>query len=1283
MTPPTLTNDYKRTLAVIGRFNTDPATPALVFDSSDPDAANLSAADVWEALKPELGQTEGDDDLSCGGFAYAQIGLSPPVAGEESSARPVPLDSMLLEQASSPGKTQQAIGGELVAALLRDLDVVARFAGYRFPNALLEVARCYLVVDARPKSRNHRIGQRQINRLVANPVYADAMLRVLTAYEADLSRAERELRLALSNGAPGESKSPLKAKGSVKEMVDAIVVSLRKLRLEILGAGSEPDDKSWRVIMGIDPPDEATADRMAWVNEMNSLGEYGFEIGTVAGVHCGGTLLDYYNLYMEHSGNLHRFVRSPILHSHVFLWLMSKYSPILGDDTEAAATMAYRMGVEGAGDERIFGESEEKVKERRKGVFRGSDDFLKSKRDEPDLKPEEREFLKKLRDYQEMLNEAVFSHVFRDARRFTREELLEMLEILFAEAVDVTSGKLSDILRDTIEFGTKYQSLYQALLGILESETESAEKITEIRKLAEREEQEGRKVALASVADRLEEVAKTADDGEEFREGGLETFSRQVGHSVTKKFIEESLDSRTELESSTQANRDLYFLASILGGRMGKVRDQSAESVLASMSTDSERIKRTKDAVKKQVEFNATSAARSAASVTLPLSEGLKAAVDEERRGLEIGIRVKPGRAMEEDAAQGAKPEKKVGTVNISSSEQRIDVDEGIVYELAEGDPPELEYVVSSADDGDTDAAGGGGDGDAEGEEVKVSDADMEGALGEVRRILEDGKKRYARTRKIHDRVGELSKYAELREQLRLISAGLDAADLNEVVRATVQRRLFALTFGEIIAASPDSESFLGKQDISQTLALMLEIVKELGDRTNKNLADAKPDDESDKALGPREKGGPRPKLNLSRFFRVPNDEEEGREVIQNAMDYHQYLCESVRGVVNQLEDMRDLRAIADGMSSDTRLVIINRTFDEYANEVELSVRDWHFSFGHHPSVVYFPKCADVRNIADSDPSQPREGKTAWDLLKDTFADRRFETIEDEPMMVPSCPLIVTADQEEEVLRTCPFPAMRLGSLGAIGFRARPGRGAIETESAGGSSIHGRIEFDTNGLIVEGSRYFLSMPAAMTLAVFAENDGVLGRLSDDIARASFMKRFEKISGVKFREKERVLPLLRRFWMDGKHGEGCLSEFILARLSSLMLQWMGETGYRQDESNKNKPFIHEVLADSRLAAPGETVVNDDPAIGTAQREFLAASFWPAVPFTNIAFFNDKGCKNDISKQGANCRIFGLKCESTVKCVLANVGGSKKREVELLHDSRQKLGFLYEQVQSTRN
>ena len=990
----TLTTDYKRTLAVIGRFNSDPNTPVLVFDSNDRKATgNLSAADVWEKLKPELGQTAGGD-LSCGGFAFTHLSLSRPVAGERDTARPVPLDSMLLEQASSPVKTQQTVGGELVVALLRDLDVVARFAGHRFPEALLEVARRYLNVDARLKSGN-LIGDNQIDRLVADPLYADAIVRVLTAYEADLSLAEREFRRALSKGALGEGVSPLQATDRTErnKMVDAIVASLRKLRLEVLGAGSEPDDKSWRKIMGIEPADEGTATSMAWANDMHSHGEYGFDIGIVMGLHYGRTLVDYYNLYMEHSANLHRFVRSPILHSHVFLWLMSKYERIVDGDSRKAAEKAYEMGVAGAGIDRILGESSEKVEERRKGIFQGSEELIKEI--EADLKPKESEFLKQLREYQAMLNEAVFSHVFRDSRRFSREELLVMLENLFAGVVDVTSGKVGDILRDAIDFGMEYRSLYQRLLGILASGDDQAVIRAEIGKLAKAEDNERRRSALEKVAAVL---ANTGDDEERLREVGLETFSHQVGHSVTGKFIKECLASRTELESSTQKNRDLYFLASILGGRVGKVHERAAESVLAPMSGDSERAEDAETAVRKKVEINATSVAKSGASVAVPLSEGLKAAFGEARRGVEYDIRVKPTTTAEEDADPKPKLAKRVGTVKVTSREQRINIDEEIVYELADGDVPELEFELVSNDADGADASGGNGKEDAETEELEIPDVDKEEALGEVRRILEDGRKRYARARTVDRHVGELSTYAGLREQLRLLSANVDKSDLDEVVRTIAQRRLFALSFGEIIAAAPDNESFLGKQDISQTLALMLEVVKELGNRENKHLVNAKPDDESDKALGPREKGGPRPTLNLSRFFRVPDDKREGTKVIQNAINYHQTLCESVQQVKDHLEDMRDLRVIADGMPSDTRLVVINRTLDEYANEVSDRVGEWHFSLNFHPSVVYFPKCAEVDKIADSDSSQSRGGESAWGLLEKTFKQNLFMVTDDGPV---------------------------------------------------------------------------------------------------------------------------------------------------------------------------------------------------------------------------------------------------------------------------------------------
>ena len=111
-------------------------------------------------------------------------------------------------------------------------------------------------------------------------------------------------------------------------MVDAIVGSIRKLRFEVLGSGSEPDDTSWKAKMGIEPQVERTRQAMRWVQDMSAGGGFGFDIGEIEGVSVGGTLLDYYDAYIRHAANVHRFVRSPILHSYVFLWLMSKYGDI-------------------------------------------------------------------------------------------------------------------------------------------------------------------------------------------------------------------------------------------------------------------------------------------------------------------------------------------------------------------------------------------------------------------------------------------------------------------------------------------------------------------------------------------------------------------------------------------------------------------------------------------------------------------------------------------------------------------------------------------------------------------------------------------------------------------------------------------------------------------------------------------------------------------------------------------------------------------------------------------
>ena len=617
---------------------------------------------------------------------------------------------------------------------------------------------------------------------------------------------------------------------------------------------------------------------------------------------------------------------------------------------------------------------------------------------------------------------------------------------------------------------------------------------------------------------------------------------------------------------------------------------------------------------------------------------------------VEIDVRVRSSTADGDKGDNGTGAGKPVGRVKVTANEQRIDIDERIVYELADHeDAPTLEWVLKSEPATESRASEEEeGAANAE-EEVAISDENMEEALGEVGRILADGKKRYARARRMGERVAELSSYAELREGLRKISARIGSIDLDEVVRAAVERQLCTLSFGEIVAAAPDSQSFLGKQDISQTLALVIEVVKELGNRRNANLAKAGTRRSVGRSLRAEGRRRSPSRLNLSRFFKVPDDEAEGVEVLENAMDYHSNLCESVSSVVQQLQDLNDLRAIADGMPSGSRLIVINRTLDEYANAVYQAAPKWHFSLNCHPSVVYFPNCADIHRIADTGSTPQRSGMSAWELLKATFVSHRFMRIgptEDgqEETLVPSCPVIVTANQSEDVLSACPFPSARLDSLGTLGFRRRPGGGATASGPMDGSSGVEPGEFNTRGgLLVDRSRYLASMPAAMTLAVYANDERLLGSLSNDIAHEGFIREFLAVSGVSFRRKERVLSLLRRLWVYTDRGDGCLSAFVLARLATLVLQWLEENQHFLDgEESKRMPFIHHVFEDSQLGAATAT---GDPAVRSTQQEFLEAAFWPAMPFAGVVFYNEGRCRpaNDISKAEANagfsCSVWG--------------------------------------------
>lgn len=1243
-----LLENYTRTLAVIGRFNTDAGgSPILVFDNTDPEVPNLSPADVFDRLKPELGLVT-EEDLAVGEYVRKAVLLELPKAGGGDGAMQLTLDSMLLDVATDSGKRPQEVGGVLIKNLLRDLDVVARFAGTRFPKGLLEVARRYVNVDVdtRMQERNHIIGQHQINRLFGDPLCADAVLRVLTVFEGDLPQAERELKAALREVDP-----PLEAvNDSVREkMLEAIVNSVSVLRVNVLREGS--DDPSWREMRGEGSVvDRHTQEAMAWVDDLDKDAEYQFEVGPIAGVNIGRSLRDRYNAYMDHADNVHRFVRSPVLHSYVFIWLMSKYGVMTRGNEVDVARSAYRRGVEGAED-RISSESEQDMKKRRRQAREGADEASRQLDQlingaAVEVGDKERERLKASAS---VVVDAA-TRVFTIPSRFTRDDLLEVLERLFIEAASTTSGKLAEILYESIVFTKEFGRLYRKLLGILLSEDNWKLKSGDYRKkvIAELDtvakgQKEG--TTRAAFEDVIEDIKKLEDnqEKEEFGEEALSAFAHRTGVAAFTTFAEKYVDNVADLKAQEEDLRTLYRVASKIGRRDRATANETAEGVLppsaAGLVENSEQSRNRLEKVLKRERSSEVG------SFEVPIPREAEAL-------LHTGDT--PPEFLLQGICKGEEVE--VGRVRITESAQVVTINEEVPYELVKmgGDEavPSLELKLPS-------------DARWDGKLPAIKQVDPKGAMTEV---LEARIKGVHEEQKFVGQIDHLASYGETRDKLRDLYVGKDTTGLDEETRARAQRTLRALSFGEIVPTAADEVSFLGKQNVSEPFQLLIDIVKEIGDLANKNLANPEPDEVSGLALGPKEEGEPKASFNLSKYFPFQKDEKVGRELIESAISYHQALCRSVEDVLHQLRDLNDLRVLAAAMPVDGRLVVVNCTLEEYAAEVERQV-GVDLSRSHHPSLLYLPHSAGLKKVTK-----------AWETIGEALVDGYRERYEPRKAGEPeaptfSCPVVVAADEEH--VGSCPYPVVRLGALRDIKFRPRPydqdklGRGGVLKRK----SRHVRSDV-IDGLVVDDPAYVMSITAAMALAVFAPNQKALGSLSEDPPSREFQKAFRRKTSLSFLQGEDVIGLLRRFWrrseVDRVEFEG-LSSFLLARLASLALIWT--------PGRPKREAFTDFLAAADLQAPNGTQdINTETKPG---HSFLESALFADMRNSSVEFFKTRNLNTNMAESGVEEALFRPFISGTgeqgpteeVYCrIRPNDDATHEFVVELPRETRKRLHFL---------
>lgn len=597
-----LPKDYTRTLAIVGRFNDDrdPARMIRIFDNTDPNLPNLSAADVYDDLQPALGlgaaeQMSLDGTDARAKHVYYGRKFAPPGAGDDAMA--ITLDSVMVApemQSSAHGGQDYlqagaaaALGGRVFVKILKDADRLARFETPNFSRGLLELTRRYL-------SRGPAIGCKHISRNTISYLYkysqfTDAILLVLTAYSGDVPLALRHLRDVVST-----------IENCTIEQGDVLAEQVRVLRDDDLSRGAQSE--TWERILREGGRDTA------WINDLaeDTAGKYRFEIG--GDTACGPGLRDAYCLYMEHAESIQRILRSQIIRSHVFLWLLSKHHADPGQQPEEA----YARGVENV-DDRHWGESADVADERGNSSKKAAERTLLALAQDKELNDES------IRLMQNIAESAIYSPIrgtYRNVSRTTRSHVMAESLSLMTQLTQSLAGPARDVIDAGVKFcEEEWKTLYHKLLTSLsakiadndgvpcadlkgeiegwakELDRRAADAPAEVRLVADALQAslsetlraallEALPAALSGIAQQLRKIADTVGDTDDIvdndvKDNALRSLEKPLGDSAARYFFDVFYPMRKTLEATAGIASGLATRVHDLTGRRPRRSDEN------------------------------------------------------------------------------------------------------------------------------------------------------------------------------------------------------------------------------------------------------------------------------------------------------------------------------------------------------------------------------------------------------------------------------------------------------------------------------------------------------------------------------------------------------------------------------------------------------------------------------------------------------------------------------------------------------------------------------------
>ena len=586
------------------------------------------------------------------------------------------------------------------------------------------------------------------------------------------------------------------------------------------------------------------------------------------------------------------------IHSSVFCWLASKYKEWDLTRTTEAAEKMYSVGVESQGEKRIRGESKEarlqnlkliqsaKVEEKLANQVEGDDNY---------------------QIFAEKAEDNIFDTLLPD-RAVTLKALRLRAKNIFKQLNQIAGGKAGQLLKENDEFNQLFVKYYRTILNTdLDTDAEVQEQVKKfadrLNKQAEKdkEAEKFKSCDIKKFIDVVIDKAKQEQEDKSFKIKVKEAFVKEFAQKSKNRFAEEYLKNQDQIKQEEQLAQDLYDLRS---GQEVIAKEEIAGSpvyVMTDLSMpDFESID---EDVKKARKENTLQAAQTAVksslitSVTAPKPKVLEFTPVNTSGEVTDGEGKKIGSYKIQKDKIELEAEDIQTAEYFDSAEAEMEV-EGQTYKIQELDIPELMDFPKA-------------------DEIKKINA-----------VAETTQDNYEQLSKSMDKI--LNKYRDDESE---------EADFNRAFRS--------LLLCEYIQAAPKGTTQIGREDLSNILGLMVDIVEHLGEVDNSKILDGVLSEEPELLRLLQ-------KINLSQYYPVEEGRRREKEPSQQFFSITTSCVENLINVKKYLQELASIKSFFEMMQrTDLEIVILNTTVGEYGdlNNIE----DYEtFSFNADcPSVVY------------------------------------------------------------------------------------------------------------------------------------------------------------------------------------------------------------------------------------------------------------------------------------------------------------------------------------------